>query len=42
MGTGRGLELAFCKLVAEAHAGRVWVEDAPQGAAFCLRLPPEA
>jgi len=35
----RGLGLAFCKLVAEAHGGRIWVEDALPGAAFCLRLP---
>ena len=38
--TGRGLGLAFCKLVAEAHAGKIWVEDNAPGAAFCLRLPP--
>lgn len=36
---GRGLGLAFCKLVAEAHGGRIWIEDAAPGAAFCLRLP---
>lgn len=36
---GRGLGLAFCKLVAIAHGGRVWVEDAAPGAAFCVRLP---
>jgi signal transduction histidine kinase len=36
---GRGLGLSFCKLVAEAHGGRIWVEDAAPGAAFCLRLP---
>lgn len=40
--TGRGLGLAFCKLVAEAHAGKIWVEDNAPGAAFCLRLPPVA
>lgn len=43
--TGRGLGLAFCKLTAEAHGGRIWVEDAPSGAsgaAFCLRLPHQA
>jgi signal transduction histidine kinase len=36
---GRGLGLSFCKLVAEAHGGRIWVEDAAPGAAFCLRIP---
>lgn len=36
---GRGLGLAFCKLVAEAHGGRIWVEDANPGAVFCVELP---
>lgn len=37
---GRGLGLTFCRLVAEAHGGRIWVEDAePKGARFCLRFP---
>jgi two-component system sensor histidine kinase/response regulator len=36
---GRGLGLAFCKLVAEAHGGRIWIEDAAPGAAFCIRIP---
>lgn len=36
---GRGLGLAFCKMVAEAHGGRIWVEDNAPGAAFCLGLP---
>ena len=35
----RGLGLTFCKLAVEAHGGRVWVEDAHPGAAFCLSLP---
>jgi len=38
---GRGLGLAFCKLAVEAHGGRIWVEDAEPGAAFCLLLPAE-
>jgi two-component system, sensor histidine kinase and response regulator len=37
--TGRGLGLTFCRLVVEAHGGRIYVEDAAPGAAFCIRLP---
>lgn len=37
--SGRGLGLAFCKLAAEAHGGRIWIEDAQPGAVFCLSLP---
>ena len=40
-GGGRGLGLTFCRLVAEAHGGRVWVEDAVPGAILCMRLPHE-
>jgi two-component system, sensor histidine kinase and response regulator len=36
---GRGLGLTFCKLVAVAHEGNIWVEDAAPGAAFCVRFP---
>jgi signal transduction histidine kinase len=36
---GRGLGLTFCKLAVEAHGGRIWVQDADPGAAFCVRLP---
>lgn len=36
---GRGLGLAFCKLVIEAHGGTIWVEDGNPGAVFCMRLP---
>lgn len=36
---GRGLGLTFCRLAVEAHGGKIWVEDAEPGAAFCLRLP---
>lgn len=37
--TGRGLGLAFCKLVVEAHGGTVRVEDSEAGAVFLVRLP---
>ena len=36
----QGLGLSFCRLAAEAHGGRVWVEDrAPRGSTFCVCLP---
>ena len=38
-GGGRGLGLTFCKLAAVAHGGRIWVEDAVPGAAFCVMFP---
>lgn len=35
-----GLGLAFCKLAAAAHGGRVWVEDAePRGSRFVVEVP---
>ena len=35
-----GLGLAFCKLVADAHGGRIWVQSAEgRGSAFHLTLP---
>jgi signal transduction histidine kinase len=38
---GAGLGLAFVRVVAEKHGGRVWVENAPHrdGAVFCLSIP---
>ena len=38
--SGSGLGLAFCRLVAEAHDGRIWVEsNQPKGSIFKLELP---
>lgn len=37
---GRGLGLHFCRLVAEAHGGRIWVDNRPTGGArFSVALP---
>jgi len=39
---GRGLGLHFCKLVVEAHHGRIWVENKQHGGArFHVTLPVE-
>jgi signal transduction histidine kinase len=38
--TSRGLGLHFCRVAAEAHGGRIWVEpNLPHGSVFRVRLP---
>jgi signal transduction histidine kinase len=38
---GKGLGLAFCQLVVQAHGGHIWVDDSPdgEGSAFSFTLP---
>ena len=36
----RGLGLRACRVLTEAHGGRIWIEDRqPQGATIAVRLP---
>lgn len=37
--TGTGLGLSICKGIIEAHDGRIWAENIPDGFAFRLTLP---
>ncbi len=40
---GRGLGLAYCRMAAQVHGGRIFVEDAsPEGARFVVELPRSA
>jgi DNA-binding response OmpR family regulator len=41
-GGKRGMGLYFCRLVAEAHGGRVYYEPTPIGPRFAIRLPGRA
>ena len=37
--TGTGLGLSICKGILEAHGGRIWAENVPDGFAFNFTLP---
>ncbi len=37
--TGTGLGLSICKGIIEAHGGRIWAENVPDGTAFNFTLP---
>jgi two-component system sensor histidine kinase KdpD len=37
--TGTGLGLSICKGIVEAHGGRIWARNRPDGFAFHMRLP---
>jgi len=37
--TGTGLGLSICKGIVEAHGGRIWARNRPDGFAFHVRLP---
>jgi two-component system sensor histidine kinase KdpD len=37
--TGTGLGLSICKGIIEAHGGRIWAENLPDGLAFNFTVP---
>ncbi len=36
---GTGLGLSICKGIVEAHGGKIWAENIPDGVAFNFSLP---
>ena len=36
---GTGLGLSICKGIVEAHGGRIWAANQPDGLVFCFTLP---
>lgn len=38
---GTGLGLVIAKTIAESHGGRIWLDNEPQGPAFCFAFPVE-
>lgn len=39
---GAGLGLAFCQLIVDAHGGKIWIEDNPQGGSIFVFTVPAA
>ena len=37
--SGTGLGLSICRGIVEAHGGRIWAENVPEGFAFLISLP---
>src|SRR5262249_45776083 len=38
--SGRRLAMLFCRMVCDAHGGRIWADSGPgEGATFCVELP---
>jgi two-component system sensor histidine kinase KdpD len=37
--TGTGLGLSICKGLIEAHGGRIWAQNSPEGFCFNISLP---